>query len=761
MSGNGRAIACVSVLALLAGMGSPGAMAQEAAAGETEQSGVDIVVTAQKRDERVIDLPLAISVIGYDFVEKRNIGSLEDAARFVPNTRLDFGQGSQSDNKVTIRGLTSTARNTQPGIDPNVAFYVDGVYLQRPEQLNPELIDLERVEVLRGPQGTLYGKNSTVGAINIITQTPSLVDSKAVFDAQYGNYESIRLRGNVQVPVIRDVAAISVSGYFSDDDGLRRNSVDGAAVGDLRRYGFRAKLHAKPSAALTVTIGADFQSDRTNSTVGDLLLVGFDPVFLFLPPPFPAVTPGNVYDRAVSKTPNAEENSVKSWGGFANLTYDFDGASLTSLTGYRGFTSKNFIDLDFSAEPYFRSGRDNKQWQLSEELRLVSTSDGPFDWLIGVYLHKASLDSDLQTNVDDATLAGLPPVFGGTQQLAQTDLDIDSQAIFGQLGFKPTDALTLRVGVRGDREHRDFLTSQTVGTLFGGLAGFLSFPPTRFERTERDLALMGSISYEVARDLNVYATYSEGSKSGGFNGGGLSGSAASLDPARLEFGKESARNYEVGLKALLLDRKASVALSAFRIDFKDLQVNVFDPPEIRTTNAARARSSGVEFEAAAELDRLSLMGSAAYNKATYRNYPNGPLPSGGFGDRSGTDLANAPRWQLAGSALYSVPLSEGRELYGGLDGLYTSAQNLDQTGDPICRQKGYGLLNARIGMRMGGDRIDLQAWARNLTGTDYLVNCGLIGSVLGGGPGFNRLVGSYLGVPGRPRTYGLLLRYRF
>jgi Outer membrane receptor proteins, mostly Fe transport len=761
MSVRGSAIACASMWALIAAMGSTAASAQEGPSDQTDLSGVDIIVTAQKRDERVIDLPLAISVIGSDFAERRNIVSLEDAARFVPNTRLDFGQGSQSDNKVTIRGLTSTARNAQPGIDPNVAFYVDGVYLQRPEQLNPELIDLERVEVLRGPQGTLYGKNSTVGAINIITQTPSLVDSKAVFDAQYGNYDAVRLRGNVQVPLIRDVAAISLSGYFSDDDGLRRNSVDGAAVGDLRRYGFRGKFHAKPVDDLTVTLGADFQSDRTNSSIGDLLRIGFDPAFLFLPPPFPPIAPGNVFDRTVSKTPNAEENSVRSWGGFLNIGYDFSGATLTSLTGYRGFNSKNFIDLDFSAEPYFRSGRDNKQWQLSEELRLVSTGDGPIDWLIGVYLHKANLKSDLQTNVDDATLAGLPPIFGGTQQLAETDLDIDSQAIFGQLGFRPTERLTLRVGIRGDRERRDLLTSQTVGTLFGGVAGFLSFPPTRFRRTERDIALMGSLSYEVAGDVNVYATYSEGTKSGGFNGGGLSGSAASLDPARLEFGKESARNYELGLKALLADRKVSLALSAFRIDFRDLQVNIFDPPEIRTANAARARSSGVEFETAAELGRLSLLGSAAYNKARYRKYPNGPLPGGLFGDRSGTDLANAPRWQLAGTALYTAPLANGAELYGGFDALYTSAQNLDESGDPICRQKGYGLLNARVGVRFDGDRIDLQGWASNLTDTDYLVSCGLIGSVLGGGPGFNRLVGSYLGVPGRPRTYGLLVRYRF
>src|SRR5690606_32844537 len=159
-------------------------------------------------------------------------------------------------------------------------------------------------------------------------------------------------------------------------------------------------------------------------------------------------------------------------------------------------------------------------------------------------------------------------------------------------------------------------------------------------------------------------------------------------------------------------------------------VNIFDPPEIRTANAARARSSGVEFEAAAELGRLSLMGSAAYSRARYRKYPNGPLPGGLFGDRSGTDLANAPRWQLAGTALYTAPLAKGAELYGGFDLLYTSAQNLDETGDPTCRQKGYGLLNARVGVRLAGDQIDLQGWASNLTDTDYLVSCGLIGSVL-------------------------------
>jgi len=721
----------------------------------------DIIVTAQKRDERLIDLPISISAFSADFLKSRNISSLEDAARFVPNTRIDFGQGSQSDNRVTIRGLTSVARNTQPGIDPNVSFYVDGVYLQRPEQLNLELVDIERIEVLRGPQGTLYGKNSTVGAVNIITQTPSLAESRGTIDLQVGSFQAVRTRANLQTPLVPDVLALSLSGFFSDNGGLRTNAVDGADVADLRRYGFRGKLHAEPSERLTVTLGADFQSDRTNSSVGDLLVVGFEPIFLFLPPPTPAPTPGNVFDRTVQKTPDAEQNSVNSWGGFLDLSYGFDAATLSSITGYRGFSSRNFLDLDFSEEPYFRSGRDNDQWQWSQEVKLVSTAGDRLDWLVGAYFYRANLRSDLQTNVDDATLLGLPPGFGGAQQLAETELDVDSQALFGQVGFRLIEALKITVGARFEREHRDFLTSQTVGSLFGDLAGFQPFPPTRFKRTEHDFSLMGSISYSLSPDANLYATYAEGSKSGGFNGGGLSGSETSLDPERLEFGQESAQNYEIGVKGLLFERQLSVAISAFLIEFHDLQVTIFDAPEIRTTNAARARSSGVELELAGKIDRLQLLGSAGYNVAEYRSYPNGPLPGGTFGDRSGTTLANAPRWQLAGSASYTAPISASVELMLGADAFYTSSQDLDSAGDPRCRQTGYGLLNARTGIRTTDQRWELQGWARNLTDTRYLVNCGLIGSIFGGGPGLNRLVGTYLGVPGEPRTFGLLARYRF
>jgi len=627
----------------------------------------EIIVTAQKREERLVDIPISLSAIDIGFLERRNITSLEDAARFVPNTRIDFGQGSQSDNRVTIRGLTSVARNAQPGIDPNVSFYVDGVYLQRPEQLNPELIDIQRIEVLRGPQGTLYGKNSTVGAVNIITQTPSLTETKGIVDAQYGNFDAVRIRGNVQVPLVQGRAALSLTGFFNDDGGLRQNTTDGAAVADVRRYGARAKLFIEATPTLKVTIGADYQRDRTNSSIGDLLIVGFEPFFLFVPPPTPTPTAGNVFDRDVSKTPDAERNGVENWGGFVNLSYDAGPVTLTSLTGYRGFNSENFLDLDFSAEPFFRTGRDNRQWQLSEELRLTSANLGRFDYLAGVFLYRSSLESDLQTNVDDATLAGLPPVFGGVQQLAKTDLDVDSQAVFGQLGFQATDLLKITLGARYDREHRDFVTSQTVGTLFGGLAGFLSFPDTRFARTETDLSLMGSASLEIAPDANIYATYSEGAKSGGFNGGGLSGSATSLDPARLEFGQESARNYEVGVKALLLDKAVSLALSAFRIDFNDLQVTIFDVPEIRTTNAAKARSSGIEFEASGQFGGLSLLASAGYNDAKYRNYPNGPLPGGGFGNRDGSRLLTLPNGNSPDRCLtrrLSMPVNSTEELTG-------------------------------------------------------------------------------------------------
>jgi len=759
---NRNEVTATLIAVLILGGGIDPAVAQVGTQTEREvRDDTEIVVTAQKREERLIDIPLSITAVDADFIESRNINSLEDVARFVPNTRFDFGQGSQSDNRVTIRGLTSAAGNAQPGIDPNVAFYLDGVYLQRPEQLNPELIDIERLEVLRGPQGTLYGKNSTVGAVNVITRIPSLIEASGLIDAQYGNYDSVRLRGRFEIPLVLDRVALSLSGFFTDNSGLRRNSVDGAAVADLRRYGFRGKLYAEPTESLSITLSGDYQSDRTNSSIGDLLIVGFDPAFLFLPAPLPSPTPGNVFDKTVSKTPNAEKNRVENWGSALSISYDTGPATITSLTGYRGFKTLNFLDLDFSAEPYFRSGRDNKQSQFSEELRLVSNGDNKLDWLVGLFLYKADLESDLQTNVDDAALLGLPAFFGGVQQLAPTDLEVESQAIFGQLGYRATDNLTLRLGLRLDRESRNLLTAQTVGTLFGGLAGFQSFSPTRFARVEKDLALMGSVTYEIGRDFNVYATYSEGAKSGGFNGGGLSGSATSLDPARLEFGKEAATNYEAGLKFRLPEHRANFALSVFRIDFTDLQVTVFDAPEIRTTNAARASSEGVEFEASAELDRFSLLTSIGYNHAKYKDYTNGPLPGGTFGDRSGDTLANAPRWQLAGSAYYSIATGTDLDLTAGVDAIYTSAQNLDSTGDPVCRQKGYALLNGSLAAKIPDQGLEFQLWARNLTDNKYLVNCGLIGSVLAGGPGFNRLVGTYLGTPGSPRTFGALVRYRF
>ncbi|MEN3953116.1 TonB-dependent receptor [Iodidimonas sp. SYSU 1G8] len=723
----------------------------------------EVIVSAQKREQTLSELPISISAFGESFMEERNIASLDDLARFVPNTRIDFGQGSAGDNRVTIRGLTSAARNTQPGIDPNVSFYVDGIYMQRPEQLNTELVDLERIEVLRGPQGTLYGKNSTVGAVNIITRKPSLTEFHLTADAQYGNYDALRLRSGIEVPLVEGVAAMSLSAYYADDSGLRRNTVDGSAVADVKRFGLRGKFHAQAGDDFDVTISGDYQSDKSNSTIGDLLLVGFEPAFLFLPPPYPVPTPGNVFDRDVQKTPDAERNSVDNWGGSIEMNYDLGGAVLTSLTGYRGFRSENFLDLDYSAEAFFRSGRDNQQWQLSEELRLVSDSEGPIDYLVGAYFYWSNLKSDLQTNVDDSTLLGLPPGLQGVQQVHYHDLDVNSQALFGQLTWHITDQIELTGGARIDREGRSLLISQEVGALFGGLIGFQPFPPTLFKRSENNLSLMGSVVYSIDDATNLFFTYSEGAKSGGFNGGGLSGSAISLDPSRLEFGPESARNFEAGAKTFLLDRRVSLNLSAFLIQFRDLQVTIFDAPEIRTTNAAKARSTGIELEAFAQVtDNFSLLASAGYNKAKYTDYPNGPLPGGQFGDRTGDVLPNAPEWQLAGSANYTLPVeSMGGAFYVGIDALYTGRQDLDLGADPLCRQKAYTLINARAGFRTDDDRIDVQVWAKNLADEQYLVGCAQIGSALGGGPGLNRLVGTYLGIPGAPRTYGVLVRYKF
>lgn len=730
------------------------AYAQSADDSATDNGGLaEIVVIAQKRSENLQDVPISITALSADDLQARGTNSLKDLQYNVPNLTL-FSKSDFNPNYI-IRGISSGARNI--GFESSLGVYVDGVYMGRTSSANQELVDIDHVEVLRGPQGVLFGKNTISGALNIFTKRPSN-DVEGQVSGEYGNYNAIRANAYVSGPIINDKVYAKVSTFVAKRDGYIRNILPAGTVGtgpnrfdNDKTYGARGELRFTPTESLDIALRGDWSHTRRAGDINEVGAVDNPGGF-----PLTGVVPGI---RTVSATGlNQEERTLK--GGSLTATYDFDsGAQLVSISALRKL-KYNVVEADIDAEPaefLFVDFADRLN-QFTQEVRYVSPSDKSFKYVLGAYYFNQTSDSSRQFSFG----GDLKDVFGIPREVPVAarpfgQVKTKSFAFFANVSYALTDALELNVGGRYNNERK---------TLFFGqegipLAGLPDVPQTNDRQKTSDFSPSVGVNFRPSKDVLLYARYAKGFKSGGWNADILSTDVI----ADIRFRPEEISSYELGLKSELLDRRLRVNVALFNLDYTDLQISTYNERtgQFETGNAS-ARSRGFELEVTARpTDGLDLGFAVGYSNAKYTNYlvsPAVPDPDGA-GPLTGTPAVDlkgarldAPRWTLSASPQYTIPLSDSLDLILRTDFAYRSNTGGDGL-DPTSQIPGFATVDARIGFSSKSGWA-LSLWGRNLTDNDYLTNRFTGGNLI-----------NYIGVTqrldtyGAPRTYGVSGSFKF
>jgi len=738
---------------LLGAAALSGLWVSQARAAEAPTTVGELVVTAQKRAERLQDVPIAITALTSDQLKDQHVSNILDLNGLSPALQIKTDDNG-ANPKIFIRGVGLNDFN--PNTAAPVAIYVDGVYLGSPLGQMAQFFDLERIEVLRGPQGTLYGRNTTGGAINVVSRRPTQ-SLTADLSAEYGRFNAVALEGGVGGPLVKDVLAFRIAGAGNWDDGYTRNRLTGHHGNDQDRWALRGQLLYTPTPDVELLGQVHYGKSR-----GGSILAYNRPLFPataeatgpdgFCAPGF--YTSGQCTDIAgyANTSPDLYEgdyhlegkDKVRTYGGALTGTWTLGPVQLVSVTGYENARRSDLEDTDAGPNDVITANYRAHQSAFSEEVRLQSNTEGPAKWVVGVYAASDHLTTDsyydvlrlfrnpTPENPSGADLASSIGVFGWP--FKQTT---KSYAAFGQVDYSVTDALILTGGLRYSTDKKSF--HYTSNAEFGEVTFFTVDDDKTFD----SLSGKVGVQYRFSPDANVYATYNRGYKSGGFFGG------QTVDPTTLgPYKDETVNAYEAGAKFAAFDRRLTASVSAFYYDYKDLQVyDLILQGNVSVqifTNASNARVYGAEAEVTARpIDGLTLQAGLSLLDATYRDYQSDA------GDFSGNRLPNAPK--VSGSALAQYEWDVG----GGKMRIQTDAtfrskifydtRNIDRLSD-----KGRVFVNARLGWTTADERYELGVWGRNVFDETNISDIIPIE-----GLGFD------LFSVGRPRTYGVYLRYHY
>lgn len=666
-----------------------------------------IVVTAQKRQQQAIDVPLSVTAFSESNLAMSGAVDLEDLQYSMPNVSVT-NEFQTVTPKFSIRGISSNTRNI--GFESGLSVYIDGVYTGRPASQSFDLTDVTQIEVLRGPQGTLYGKNNTAGAINIMTRRPS--DTfEYNFLAEVGSFELARFAGGVSGPLNETISAKAAL-YSTQRGGTVLNVFDGTELNDIDSLGGRVGFYFTPSPTLDVSFTVDaFRDQRARS----------------FPEPIAGQTAETPGFRTVNIDLNGREDR-ESGGLNLTLSKTFEGGlELTSITGRRMTRMDNqFIDNDDTpASVITVDGWVEDADQFSQEIRLTSPVGEVFDWIAGVYYFEQTASS-----------ARPVTVFGfGLNSTAE--VESRSYAAFGQANWRPIENLTLTGGLRFTHEDKDLRNFvQTAPILFP------TFGPLSASISDEDVSPMVSAVYAVSDNVNVYGTVSRGFKSGGFNADYID------DPALLSFDSESVTNYEMGVKGDLIDGRLRFAAAAFQMQYEDLQVLSLSQAfaGFFIQNAAEATINGFELELDAVVsDNLEVRGSLGLLDATYDSFANAQ-----GGDFSGNNLPDAPSVTANISARYAHEFQGGGSLFAYGEWSFRDQRFAESSNIPLTTSvESSSLLNGRVGYASPDSRWELSLWGKNLADDDYEVFRFA-----------NPLSGQLSATYNDPLTYGVTLRVR-
>jgi iron complex outermembrane receptor protein len=767
----------------------------------------DIIVTARRRSESAQDIPLAVSVIDARQLDETGAFNVNRLQQLSPT--LQFFSSNPRNTAVNIRGIGAPFGLTSDGFEQGVGIYVDDVYYSRVASATFDFLDVAQIEVLRGPQGTLYGKNTTAGAINITTNQPSF-DFEGRAELTLGNYEFRQARFSLSGPLSDKVAArVAFSG--TTRDGTIRNVTTGEDIQSLDNIGVRSQVLWEAADNLKVTLVGDY--NRQNALCCGSVFVGTAPTQRPLDRQFAALAAAQNYappstdpfDRLSDlDAPLSATNVIA--GAALRLVWDIGPGTFTSVSAWRYWDWIPANDRDFTGLPIVtRSQNPSQQNQYTQEFRYAYSGDA-IDFVVGAFAFDQRIDtqgteahgpaSSRWTIAPSNPLSNDPTVLDGLTARNTQFLESTSVALFGQLSWKVTDAFTIQPGARinydekrGFYERRVFtgdgreLTGTETDARSRAQLGVFQPQVSAPEDTDWNLTYDLTLSYEIAPDILAYGTYAKSFKTIGINQNGLPTDASGQPIAAAgSIRPENVDHFEVGLKSQFWDRRATVNLAAYRTDIRDYQATVingeFGVLRGFLANAEKVRSQGIEADLSLRpSERFSTYLSGAWTDANYERFTDAPCPPelaggttaapgqtpsppgtpGGISpancDISGQRLPGISKWSLSFGAEGNLPaniLGQEGEVYLGYDGSYRSDFSSNPSPSEFVVIDGYHLSNFRLGFR-SQDGLNLFAWVRNAFDENFFEQLFV-------GPGNTGLIA---GLPGDPRTWGVTASVTF
>ncbi|QNA86613.1 TonB-dependent receptor [Sphingomonas sp. So64.6b] len=681
----------------------PSTSAEPVAEPAEERAEGDIVVTAQRREEKLKDVPISITAVTGEQLTQSGVSGSRDLALLAPGLTINTtGAAAQA----TVRGVGNTVVGGNS--ESPVAIYIDGVYISGQYFAVFDLANIESVQVLKGPQGTLFGRNATGGAILVTTTRPSDVFSGSV-TASYANFDDFRIGGFISGPITENLS-FDIAGNYHKDHGYARDVLRDTRLAEYEDKSIRGKLLFSPDSDTEVMLIGDYGRIRDETSVS-------------LRPISNSATPGALIPKdprelALTFDPYA---ITKGGGVSLSIMHDFGAVTVKSLTAYRKTENFSITDQDRVVAASSRIDTLIKDNYFTEEVTASSSNASPFQWIVGGFYYGDTVDNPTYSNV--------------TTLLNNAHMQVDAYAIFGEGTYALTDRLKVTAGVRYSTENRTFLSRRNAGT-----------PLTAFRSLNVDAwTPRVSVIYALNDNSNVYATYSKGFKSGLFP-------AATFNAPPVE--PETITSYEVGYK--LAAGPTSLNLSAFYYDYQDLQITTRNPAGLQTLlNAANAEIYGLDADFSIRLAQgLRVRLAGAYTHAKYKKFDYlvpffRELPAGGnttyLGDASGKTMIRAPEFTGNAGIRYETAIGAGK-VDASADYYYNSG--FVWTLDNDYRQRPYSLINAQLGWSPDGDHFRLSVFGRNLTNTLYSMGTSVTNAAT---------AAAYA----RPRSYGVAASFKF
>ena len=746
----GAAVAALTAASPLYAQDEPTAaeVADEVESVTADQNEEDILVTARRRTENLQDVPIAVTAYSGEALQEKGATDITDISDTTPNVTIETSRGTNTTLTAFIRGVGQ--QDPVAGFEAGVGLYLDDVYLNRPQGAVLDIYDVERIEVLRGPQGTLYGRNTIGGAIKYVTRRLS-EEPELRFRGNLGTDEQADLIVSASAP-ISDGVRIGASVARIGRDGFGENLNNGLDNYNRDLWAARGTIEIEPSDALFIRISGDYTKDKSDPRNGHRLITGLlsgAPVL------------GNVYDTRAGL--NVPEQDVESYGGAVRAELKLsEHLTLRDILAYRKDKSHTPIDFDSLPAADVDVPAIYRNRQFSNELQLLYESD-KLQGLVGVYYLDANAN-----NIFDVILATTGAVIGIPGFTASTFGDVDTKtwAVFADMTYKFSDQFSISLGGRYTNDKRNSTviranlrggpSPELGGTPINGIFNAVTNPTGRQvgaltsnfqgEETFKQFTPRASISFQPNDDNTFYASYSKGFKGGGFDPRGLSTAAPDLNGNGTReaaeifdyflFEPETVDSYEIGYKANLFDRRLRLAIAGFYADYKDVQVPGSVGAVINgvptfvgvTTNAGKATFKGVEIETVATLfrdfdsgQRLNFVGTLGYLDAQYdefiTNIPGtGPVDVADF-----RRIQNTPKWTASGTIDYSTRVKSG-SLSASTTLSYRSKTFQFETPSPFLDQPGYALLDASLVWSSSDDRYSLGLHAKNLTDKHYITS---------------------------------------